>query len=333
MLSEKENFLETLRPGGRPDRLVNGFAPFRVIGGDPVFRYLRGNRVRGTDSYDRFGTFISFPADQPAAVPIVTEENQVIKDIERWREFVKFPDLASSCADGWDDCRAQADAARRDGLLAMSIMGTGIFEQLHMLMTFENTLCNFLLCPDETHELIEAIAEYRLEYMRLLVENLHPDIIVSHDDFGSQRSLFMSPETWREFFKAPYTRLYRYLHDNGVLVMHHSDSFIQPIAEDIADTGADILQGVLPTNDIPAMSRALGGRMALMGGIDSVIDREDASDAEIACEVERVFNDYGALHHFIPSITYGGPGSIFPKTEAAVTREIARLNRERFGVS
>ncbi len=45
-------------------------------GAIPIFQYIRGNRVRGTDSYDRWGTFISFPEDQPAAVPIVTADNQ-----------------------------------------------------------------------------------------------------------------------------------------------------------------------------------------------------------------------------------------------------------------
>ena len=76
----------------------------------------------------------------------------------------------------------------------------------------------------------------------------------------------MAPDVWREFFKAPYKKLYDYLHANGVLIVHHSDSFCEPIAEDIADTGADVWQGVLPTNDILSISEKLDGRMALMGG-------------------------------------------------------------------
>ena len=58
-----------------------------------------------------------------------------------------------------------------------------------------------------------------LTYMKLIVEHLHPDVIVSHDDWGSKNSLFMSPEVWRDLFKEPYRRLYQYLHDNGVIVM------------------------------------------------------------------------------------------------------------------
>ena len=327
MLSPKENLLETVRRDGRPDRLVTCYEPFRPIGGDPVFQFVRGNRVRGTDSYDRWGTLISFPEKQPAAVPIVTPENQVIQDIERWRDYVKVPDLRANCSEGWETARANK-AAIPEGYLSMTVMGTGIFEQLHMLMTFEDTLMNLLIYPDEMHELIEAVTEYRLEYMKLIVENLHPDVILSHDDWGSERSLFMKPETWREFFKEPYRKLYGYLHSEGVLVVHHGDSFGEPIAEDMAEIGIDVWQGVLPTNDIPRLTKELDGRMALMGGISSVIDRADSTEDEIRAEARRALLSYGDLPHFIPSYTYGGPGTLFPHVLPLLHEEIGNYNKE-----
>ena len=332
MLTQKENLLETIKKNGKPDRLVNCYNSFKPIPGDPVFNFVRGNRVRGTDSFDRWGTFISFPEDQPAAVPIVTPENQIIKDIEDWKKYVKVPNLRASCSEGWEAARKSRDAIDRSEYLATCIMGTGIFEQMHMLMTFEDTLCNLLISPDETHELIEVITEYRLEYMKLLVENLQPDAIVSHDDFGSQKSLFMAPDVWREFFKEPYKRLYDYLHANNVIVVHHCDSFCEPIAEDMAEIGIDIWQGVLPTNDFAALTKLLDGRMALMGGIDSVIDQHDTAEATIRAEVRRACDEYGKLPHFIPSYTYGGPGTIFPHVEPIVFDEIERYNKERFGI-
>lgn len=332
MLTKKQNFLETIKKDGRPDRLVSCFSPFKPIAGDPVFKFVRGNRVRGTTSYDQWGTLILFPEDQPAAIPHVTAENQVIQDLEDWKKYVKVPDLRANCSTGWETAlknKAEIDSSE---FLSMTIMGTGIFEQMHMLMTFEDTLCSFLTCPDETHELIEAITDYRLEYMKLIVENLHPDAILSHDDFGSERSLFVSPDTWREFFKEPYRRLYNYLHENGVLVLHHSDSFCEPIVEDMAEIGVDVWQGVLPTNDIEKLTKQLDGRMALMGGVDSKIDRGDATEEEIRREVRRVCEAYGNLPNFLPGHTYGGPGTIFPHVEPIIIDEIERFNKERFGI-
>jgi hypothetical protein len=333
MMTPRQNLLETIKKGGHPECLPNSYTAFKTIAGDAVFKYIRGNRIRGTNSIDKWGTQILFPADAPAAVPYVTAENQVIRQIENWREYVKVPDLVANCSQGWEDSQKMHSQIDRENYLSMVVMGTGIFEQLHMLMTFEDTLINFLTEPDAMHELIDVITQYRLTYMKLIVEHLHPDVICSHDDWGSKSSMFMSPETWREFFKEPYRKLYTYLHENGVIVMHHGDSYMEPVAVDMADIGVDIWQGVLPTNDIVSISKRLDGRMALMGGIDSVIDRADASEDEIRAETRRACNEYGGLDNFIPSMTYGGAGTIYEHVEGIIIDEIAKYNTEHFGIS
>ena len=333
MLTPKQNLLESLKKDGKPVCLNNSYTMMRGIAGDPVFKLVRGNRIRGTESVDIWGTKILFPEDAPAASPYVTAENQVVQDITRWRDYVKVPDLMGLCQEGWETAIEAEKAIDHDKYLTMVVMGTGIFEQLHMLMTFEDTLTNMLEEPEDMQDLIDAICEYRLNYMKLIVEHLHPNVIVSHDDWGSKNSLFMSPNTWRELFKEPYRRLFNYLHENGVIVMHHADSFLEPIVEDMAEIGIDIWQGVLPTNNIAAISEKVGDRMMLMGGIDSVIDREDSTEEEIRKETRRACEAYGHLKGFWPGITYGGPGTLFPHVEPIIIDEIAKYNQERFGVS
>jgi hypothetical protein len=72
--------------------------------------------------------------------------------------------------------------------------------------------------------------------------------------------------------------------------------------------------------------------MALMGGVSSVIDREDSAEEEIRREMRRVLDSYGQLPNFIPSYTYGGPGTIFPHVLPVIHEEIEMYNREHFGV-
>ena len=143
----------------------------------------------------------------------------------------------------------------------------------------------------------------------------------------------MAPETWRELFKEPYRRLYDYLHEQGVIVMHHGDSYMEPVVEDMAEIGVDIWQGVLPSNDIKAVSEKVGDRMLLMGGIDSVIDRAYATEEEIRKETRRACEEYGDLKGFWPGITYGGPGTIYPHVEETVIDEINKYNMEKYGVA
>ena len=54
MLTPKQNLLETLKKDGKPECLCNSFTMFRGIPGDPCFKLIRGNRVRGTTSYDQW---------------------------------------------------------------------------------------------------------------------------------------------------------------------------------------------------------------------------------------------------------------------------------------
>ena len=335
MLTLRENLLESLKKDGKPQYLNNHFTMLKGIAGDPCFKLIRGNRIRGTYSYDAWGTYIRFEESDPAAVPIITDENKVIKDIEHWKDYVKVPDLMAKCSEGWETAIENAKAIDREKYLSMVVMGTGIFEQLHMLMTFEDTLVNLIdeSVEDEMFELIDAIFNYRLTYMKLVCENLHPDLIVSHDDWGSKTGMFFSLETWRKFFKEPYRKLYEYLHSQGVIVMHHSDTYLDPFIEDMAEIGVDICQGVLTTNDIKAACSKVGDRMLIMGGIDSIIDREDATEEEIRREVRRACEEYGDLPGFWPGMTYGGPGCIYPHVEPILIDEINKYNKEKYNVT
>ena len=93
----------------------------------------------------------------------------------------------------------------------------------------------------------------------------------------------------------------------------------------MAELGVDIWQGVLPTNDIPKLKKQLGGRMTLMGGIDSKVDRVDATEEEIRAEARRACEAYSEGGYFIPCISYGGEGTIYPRVYDILSDEIAKF--------
>ncbi len=326
MMTPAELFLENLKPDGRPDRQLKQYEALHILFDNPMDAYLRGNRVPGSTSVDRWGTTILFPEDAPGAMPHITEETKVCPDITHWRDYVHAPDLAANCSQGWKSTRAEAEKARKKGKLATVLMGTGIFEQCHFLMGFEDTLTNLYEHPKEMHELIQYIFEYRLAYAKLVIENLHPDAILSHDDWGTKDALFMKADMWREFFKEPYRRFYSYIRSQGVIVIHHADSYLVPIVEDMVEIGIQAWQGVLPENNIPALQEQLQGRMALMGSVGAAIDRADAEEPEIRAYVRELLETCCPRGHFIPSITYGAPGTVFPHVDPIINSEIEAYN-------
>ncbi len=72
MLTPKTEFAGNTEKDGKPECLCNSFTMFRGIPRDPCFKLIRGNRIRGTNSYDQWGTLILFPEDAPAAIPMLS---------------------------------------------------------------------------------------------------------------------------------------------------------------------------------------------------------------------------------------------------------------------
>ncbi len=328
MQTPKEIFLELLKPDGKPERELKQYEALHLCLYDPINIFLRGNRKRGSVSVDRWGTTISFPEDAPGAIPVHTPELTVCPDVTKWKEVVHAPDLAANCTEGWEECRKKAREATGSGKLLAGFMGTGIFEQCHFLMDFENTLTAFYEHPDKMHELIEYITEYRLGYVKLLIDNLQPDVIFSHDDWGAKESLFMKPDMWREFFKEPYRRFYGYIRSRGCIAIHHADSYLVPIVDDMAEIGIQVWQGTLPENNIPALQEHLKGKLVLMGGMAAAIDRADAEPEEILDFARNTLRTCCPGGHFIPSITYGVPGAVFPHIDQYIDQAIDEYNAQ-----
>ena len=327
-MTAREIFLEMLKPDGKPDRLLDQYEALCVWLGDPVNGYLMNGRGPGTTRKDLWGVTISWPEDHPGQQPITTEDLKVLKDITKWKEVVHAPDVEANCQDGWEECIKIAREAAGPDRLLFAFSGTGLFEQCHFLMGFEDTLTNLYEHPDEMHELIDYICEFKLKVMKLYCEKMHPDGIFFHDDWGTKTNLFMNPDMWREFFKEPNRRINGYIRSQGLIAIHHADSYLAPSVDDMVEVGIQCWQGVLPENDIPALQRQLNGRMILMGGIGAAIDRPDSTEEEIRSYVRNVLDTCGPGGHFIPSITYGLAGTIFKHVDPFIDDEIRKYNAQ-----
>lgn len=326
MATAKEIFLQLLKQDGKPERQLKQYEALGLVLADPINAYLRQGIAPMATVKNRWGVTITFPPNAPGPMPHITEENKVCPDITRWKEFVHAPDLAANCRQGWDICEKAVAQVDRNEQLVTAFMGTGIFEQCHFLMGFEDTLTALYEHPDEMHQLIAYIAEFKMQHLAMLIEKMQPDAILAHDDWGAKDALFMAPDMWRKFFKEPYRRFYGYMREKGVIAIHHGDSYLADIVEDMVEIGVQCWQGVLPENDIPSLQKKLAGRMILMGGIGAAIDRQDTKEEEIRRYVSGVLAENCPGGHFIPCITYGLPGTVYKQVDPIITDEIEQYN-------
>ena len=328
MLTIRQNLLETIH-GGNPDRFVKQYEFMAPIMGKPWAHYKI--EYGAPPIQDDWGVWQQWAEGQPGAFPLHDMEHRVIKDFEDWKEYVKRPEPRKTVESDWEPQIAQAEAVDRTQKFATAYMIPGMLERTHHLGEIQATMMGFYECPDEMHDLISYITEYELEFAECLCSYVHPDAVFHHDDWGTQISTFMAPEMFAEFYLEPYKQVYGYLHDHGVeLIVHHSDSYCETLVPYMIEMGIDIWQGVMTTNNIPAMIEKYGGQISFMGGINSAtIDHANWSAEQSESEVRRACTEYGKLY-FIPGASQGGPNSTFPGVYECVDEMIDKVSADLF---
>jgi len=70
------------------------------------------------------------------------------------------------------------------------------------------------------------------------------DFVYVAEDLGNQRSLLMSPQSFRRFLKPRMARMIELVHAHGVKVFHHDDGAIRPLIPDLIEIGIDVLNPI-----------------------------------------------------------------------------------------
>jgi hypothetical protein len=88
----------------------------------------------------------------------------------------------------------------------------------------------------------------------------------------------------------------------------------------------------MESNDLPSLLEKYRGQITFMGNIDNKdVDFTGWTQDDARKAVERACPDTNT-RSYIPCITQGGPGSVFPGTYAALTEEIDKRSEALFGV-
>ena len=133
--------------------------------------------------------------------------------------------------------------AGADGKYVMTGIFMLLFERMHALHGFENTLTDLVLERDRIEMLADRVVEFNLG----IIENIarrFPDRIHGFsftDDWGTQQNVFVKPQLWDEFFKPRYKRIFDACHEAGWHVWMHSCGRVNTIIESLIEIGLDVI--------------------------------------------------------------------------------------------
>ena len=82
--------------------------------------------------------------------------------------------------------------------LTYFIIVNGFFERTADLTSFEDAFCYLLEEPEALTEFYDRLAEWHIELIKIAKEYYHTDMILFHDDMGTQISTFFSPQIYKE---------------------------------------------------------------------------------------------------------------------------------------
>ena len=114
------------------------------------------------------------------------------------------------------------------------------FEQLQFIRGTENLYMDLADPAPGFFEFLEKMQDF---YCRLMTKWAQTDVdcLTFMDDWGSQRSLLISPDMWRKYFKPLYQQYIDIAHSHGKKISMHSDGYTLDIIPDLIEMGLDAL--------------------------------------------------------------------------------------------
>ncbi|HOX38935.1 MAG TPA: uroporphyrinogen decarboxylase family protein [Candidatus Brocadiia bacterium] len=138
--------------------------------------------------------------------------------------------------------------------------GGSIFERLHSLRRFEDTLMDIGTDAPEINRLADRLVEHFSHHVAHSLA-VGVDGIAFGDDFGTGTAMIMSPAAWKRFFMPRFDTLFDPIRKAGKPIFFHSCGQISPIIPELRKIGVSAIWPQLPAYDLgelAAICRDLG---------------------------------------------------------------------------
>ncbi|HAZ02135.1 MAG: hypothetical protein A2W90_22655 [Bacteroidetes bacterium GWF2_42_66] len=184
-----------------------------------------------------------------------------------------------------------------DEYLVFGDIEVTVFSLGHQLAGMEKLLVDMMLDAEYIDPLFEACAEFQTQIGLQLIDR-GVDAIWFGDDFGTQTSLILHPETFRQKLKPHYKRMvdrFKAIKPDIIPILH-CDGAVAELLDDIREIGFEVFNPVQPgvPGHLPQdMKRRFGGLFSFWGAIDQQVLLPNGSDQELEADIIEKINILG----------------------------------------
>lgn len=133
-----------------------------------------------------------------------------------------------------------------DDYFKLGIMWSAHFQDACSAFGMENALITMMLHPEMFTAVINRITEFHLDLNGQFYEATKGklDGVLIGNDFGSQSSLMVDPDSLRKYVFPGTKRLVDQAKSYGLTVFHHSCGSINPIIDDLYNMNVDVIHPI-----------------------------------------------------------------------------------------
>ncbi len=165
------------------------------------------------------------------------------------------------------------------------------FERMQFLRRSDQLYLDLAEQPDEFYVLLQKVHQFYLDELDLWAST-DVDGLQYMDDWGSNRSLLISPSQWRKIFKPLYKEYIEIAHAHGKKAFMHSDGHTAAIIPDLIEIGLDALNTQLFTMNIEELGEKFRGKITFWGELDRQHLLPFGTRSDIDFAVRRVYNAF-----------------------------------------
>ena len=216
-----------------------------------------------------------------------------LEDVTQWENKVRFPEYGEN----WEDAAKHFMETKYDANRPLRTnIGQGLTERLVSLMGGYTLFCEALLLePEACRAFFDHFADYTIEKVERMLELIPYNMITYHDDWGTERSTFWSPQIMEELIYEPTKRIIDTCKSKGAAFELHCCGNIESFVPYMIDMGVDFMQIQRRANDVPELKRKYGSEIGFCSFIEHTgTDLPQPSEDEFCALIRETVDLYAS---------------------------------------
>lgn len=278
-ISPKENFRRVVERD-KPMWVPNAVNDFNyALGGDlsglPDLKFDFPERC---DWVDLFGCTWEWIPDAGGSM-LKPGQKPVLEDITEWEQKIVWPDLSEERIKACCEAFTKRDNYHPEKMNYYDF-GQGCTERLIAVMGgYEQGLIAMIEEPEACREFMEELSRFHIRMFDRIAKYFPTDMIMYHDDWGTERDAFFSEKIMDELVYGPTEIFLSHVKKCGVYIDFHSCGKVERFMDRFVSLGADFVQLQERCNDLAEYKKKYGDKLGFDAYLLPITNESIVADA------------------------------------------------------